>query len=175
MRTVFTSAVDFFQCLNLVEFVVAIGVYHPVKPTTVPGNAAAIDHDVQAVKCPEQSLRMPKRDVNFFDVNPGGVFTNFWRSDSVKMPVLVGGDEAAFVVLRHCHPGALFAFWNNVQQFSLEPFGYLQLPWVQNAGGRCTALARFGKNITPRPDTQYAGLFGRLPVFSVETQRFPTI
>ena len=53
MWAVLTAAVDFFQCLDLVEFVVTVGVNHPVKTATVPGNAATVDHDVQAVKRPE--------------------------------------------------------------------------------------------------------------------------
>ena len=46
MWAVLAAAVDFFQRLDLVELVVAVGVDHPVKPATVPGNAATVDHDV---------------------------------------------------------------------------------------------------------------------------------
>ena len=89
MWAVLAAAVDFFQCLDFVEFVVTVGVDHPVKTATVPGNAAAVDHDVQAVERPEQSMRVADWSVDFFDVNLRGVFTDFWRSDSVEVPVLV--------------------------------------------------------------------------------------
>ena len=69
MWAVLAAAVDFFQRLDLVELVVAVGVDHPVKPTAVPGNAAAVHHDVQAVECPEQPLRVADRRVDSFDVN----------------------------------------------------------------------------------------------------------
>ena len=141
MRAVLAAAVDFFQRLNLVELVVAVGVDHPVKAAAVPGDPAAVHHDIQAVERPQQPLRVPDWHVDFLDVNLRGVVADLRRRDAVKVAVLVGGDQAALVILGQRDPRALFALGHDVQQLRLEAVGQAKL---LRGGDTRRAAAAFG-------------------------------
>ena len=173
MRAVLAAAVDFFQRLNLVELVVAVGVGHAVKAAAVPGDAAAVHHDVQAVERPQQPLRVADRHVDFLDVNLRGIVTDLRRRDAVKMAVLVGGDEAALVILGQRDPRALLALGHDMQQLRLEAVGQAELIRGGDTRSAAAALARLGEHVAPRRDTQLAHLPGIAPAVGVEPQRLP--
>ena len=174
VRAVLAAAVDFFQRLNLVEFVVAVGVDHPVKAAAVPGDPAAVHHDIQAVERPQQPLRVPDWHVDFLDVNLRGVIADLRRRDAVKVAVLIGGDQAALVIFGQRDPRALFAFRHDVQQFRLEAVGQAKLLRGEGTGRAAAAFARLGEHVAPRRDTQLAHFPGVAPVIVVETGRFPS-
>ena len=174
MRAMLAAAVDFFQRLNLVELVVAVGVDYPVKAAAVPGDPAAVHHDIQAVERPQQSLRVPDWHVDFLDVNLRGVVADLRRRDAVKVAVLVGGDQAALVILGQRDPRALFALGHDVQQLRLEAVGQAKLLRGGDTRRAAAALGRLGEHVAPRRDTQLAHLPGVAPSVGVETGRFPS-
>ena len=80
----------------------------------MPGDAAAVHHDIQAIERPQQPLRVADRHVDFLDVNLGGTVADLRRRDAVKVAVLIGGDQAALVILGKRDPRALFALGHDV-------------------------------------------------------------
>ncbi len=117
---------------------------------------------------------MPDWHVDFLDVNLRGVVADLRRRDAVKVAVLVGGDQAALVILGQRDPRALFALRHDVQQLRLEAVGQAKLLRGGDTRRAAAAFARLGEHVAPRRDTQLAHLPGVAPAVGVETGRFPS-
>ena len=60
-------------------------------------------------------------DVQINTHHPGGILTTQGRKCDVIEPfILVGNDEAAFVIVAHADPGAWLIPGNRVEQFNVE-------------------------------------------------------
>ena len=87
----------------------------------------------------DQALCMPNVQINTH--HPGGILTAQGRNcDAIEPLILVGNDEAAFVIVVHADPGTLLIPGNRVEQFNVESrqhmhgsrIGYLRLSSFTN-------------------------------------------
>ena len=67
----------------------------------------------------DQALCMP--DVQINTLYPGRILAaQGRRCDAIEPSILVGNDEAAFVIVAHADPGTLLIPGNRVEQFNVE-------------------------------------------------------
>ena len=94
----------------------------------------AVDHDVEAVKGPQQTLRLADVHGQFLDLNAGRSANRRGR-DAVEAAVLVRDDQPALRIDAHGDPRALRLARHRVEQLDPEILGDLDA-----LGGRGLSL-----------------------------------
>ncbi len=143
MWPVIAAAMNLAQQLNLIEHIVAVGVAHAIDAGAGFINPFLTDHDVEAVKRPQQPVRVTDGQRNRLHLHQLQVATDRRRSDPHHAASSVGSDQPPSAVDTHRDPRA-FRFIERMQQFDLETFGHFDR---LRLGHRRPQL---GKHIAPR-------------------------
>ncbi len=165
------AAGDGLQELHLVELVVVVAVGHAVQARLVL--AALVHNHIQAVKSPQQALRLADGGGDGID---RGLLAIDAGNHPVQAAVLVGNDQAALAVHAQVHPRALLFLGHGVEQLHLEIFFHLQLVgW--GAGHRASlagTIQGFRVDRGPHGPTHLGDHLGGLP-FAVKTNLLPAL
>ena len=140
---VFAGSLQVFQQGDLIELVISVGVLQTVKSAglfqiVVTG---VVHHHIQTVEGVEQSLGVTHGNLSrILLIHEGRIALHFQLfgpgfgdgiadgryGDPVEVSVLVGGDNPAFRVEGHGHPGTLFMFGRTIEPFGPEARGELE-------------------------------------------------
>src|SRR5437762_3544156 len=109
MAAVFARPLHLAQELRLRESLAAVlgGDAMQTAPRlhTADGHSF-VDHDIEAVERPQETMRAAEWNVERFDLCVHGLTADRGRCDTIERAVLIRNDEAAFRIDAHVDPGA---------------------------------------------------------------------
>ena len=119
MEAVFAAAFHGDEFVDLVVLVIGVGVGEAVEAIV---GTVFIDHDIEGTVGVQEAVGFAHFDGEFFGFEGGGG-ADGGEGHAVEGAVLVGGDEAAFVIGGEGDPGALVVFGDDVELLDFEAFG----------------------------------------------------
>ena len=166
VEAVLTAAVHGDEFFGFVVLVVGVGVGEAVEAVVF---AVFVDHDVEGAVGVEEAVGFAHFDGEFFGFEGGGG-ADGGQGHAVEGAVLVGGDEAPFVVEGEGDPGALLFLGDDVELFDFEAFGDGDVGGGDGDGGGAFAgfffaLGLLIEGASPGASAVVADEGGGFPVF----------
>ena len=125
MRAVFAAAGNLAQQFHVVQAVIVPAGPYAVQATFIM--LSMVDHDVEAIERPEETMCLANRGIDFLDLGGLGLTAERRRRDAVQGAVLVRNDEPALGVDAHVDPRAFLVLGHRVEQFGLEVLMHIEL------------------------------------------------